>query len=98
MAEYIDKRDAIDIFKQFKRRKWISMPIEQVIEIISVVPYVEVEPVKHGRWFKTGQSLVYPDKFRNYFCSECGFELDAHIRQEPNFCPNCGAIMDEVEE
>lgn len=55
---------------------------------------------KHGRWLKTGQSFVCPDKFRNYFCSVCGFELDTHIRQEPNYCPNCGSKMDldEVEE
>ena len=53
----------------------------------------EYVKVKHGRWFKTGQSFVYPDKFRNYFCSVCGFELDTHIRQEPNYCPNCGADM-----
>lgn len=62
-----------------------------IIGVIEEVP--SIDPVKHGQWFKTGQSLVYPDKFRNYFCSECGFELDAYIRQEPNFCPNCGADM-----
>lgn len=55
--------------------------------------YGEYVKVKHGRWLKTGQSFVYPDKFRNYFCSICGFELDTHIRQEPNYCPNCGADM-----
>ena len=60
---------------------------------------IEVGPVKHGRWLKSGQSLVYPDRFRNYFCSECEFELDVHIKQKLNYCPNCGAsMMDEVEE
>lgn len=58
----------------------------------------EAGQIKHGRWCKTGQSLVYPDKFRNYFCSVCGFELDTHIRKEPNYCSNCGAKMDEVED
>lgn len=52
-----------------------------------------IEP-KRGKWLKTGQSFVYPDKFRNYFCSVCGFELDTHIRQEPNYCPHCGARME----
>lgn len=46
-----------------------------------------------GKWYKTGQSFVNPDKFRNYGCSNCFYELDEHIRKEPNFCPNCGADM-----
>ena len=64
---------------------------------IDSMPTIEAKPVKHGRWFKTGQSFVHPDKFRNYVCSVCGFELDTQIRQEPNYCPNCGADMREVE-
>lgn len=54
----------------------------------------ELAVVRHGRWEKTGQSFVNPNKFRNYFCSECGLELDEHIRSKPNYCPNCGAKMD----
>lgn len=58
----------------------------------------ELEKPRKGVWVKTGQSFVYPNKFRNYCCSECMWELDKHIRIEPNFCPNCGADMREVEE
>ena len=46
-----------------------------------------------GHWCKTGQSFVNPSKFRNYCCSNCQWELDEHIRTEPNFCQNCGADM-----
>jgi hypothetical protein len=46
-----------------------------------------------GHWCKTGQSFVNPSKFRNYCCSNCLYELDEHIRTEPNFCQNCGADM-----
>ena len=91
MAEYIDKRDAIDIFKQFKKRKWISMPIEQVIEIISVVPYAEVEPVKHGHW-------VGIDDFphETWECDRCGKIIETD--EPPNYCENCGAKMDGGKE
>ena len=44
---------------------------------------LEAEP-KHGRWIWQGHYLV---------CSECGKEND-----RTNYCPNCGAKMDEVEE
>ena len=60
--------------------------------------FLDSEPVKHGRWLKTGQSFIFPKKFRNYFCSECFFELDKSIRTEYRYCPNCGSRMDEVEE
>lgn len=53
---------------------------------------------KHGRWLKTGQSFIFPEKFRNYFCSECGFELDESIRTKFRYCPNCGTRMDEIKE
>lgn len=50
---------------------------------------------KTGIWLKTGQSFVFPDKFRNYFCSECGFEIE---KTAYNYCPNCGADMREPED
>ncbi len=53
----------------------------------------ELKP-RTGKWLKTGQSFVNPNKFRNYCCSECGWELDEHIRTEPHYCQNCGAKME----
>ena len=47
----------------------------------------------HGMWYRTGQSFIHPYKFRNFGCSVCHHELDEHIKEEPNFCPNCGADM-----
>ena len=52
----------------------------------------------HGVWARTGQSFVNPNKFRNFCCSNCFWELDEHIRVEPNFCPNCGADMRTKEK
>lgn len=46
---------------------------------------------KHARWVKTGQSFVYPEKFRNYSCSLCGFDVE---KTKYRYCPNCGARMD----
>lgn len=51
------------------------------------------EPIKHGRWIEIGHPW--------YECSECG-ERTAVVNLNGevvwNYCPNCGARMDEVEE
>ena len=45
---------------------------------------------KKGQWVKTGQSFIHPNKFRNYSCSECGYDIE---KIKYNFCPSCGADM-----
>ena len=56
--------------------------------------------VKHGHW--KSDSRAKNDKSRIYQCSECGNYLDFHGvnagRGDGNYCPNCGAKMDEVTE
>lgn len=64
---------------------------KRIYEIIDNSPTVEKRP--QGKWTRTGQSFINPNKFRNFCCSNCFWELDEHIRIEPNFCPNCGAKM-----
>lgn len=51
---------------------------------------IEAEPIKHGRWTQ----IVYPW----YECSECGERTAVtNLNGEVvwNYCPNCGALMDE---
>lgn len=33
-----------------------------------------------------------------WFCSECNYEADRSIKPHYNYCPNCGAKMDERRE
>lgn len=55
-------------------------------------PTVDAEPVRHGKWIYIDDDIV-TDKpiFR---CSECG-EMRAN---RCNYCPNCGAKMEEESE
>ena len=76
--------------KALKKYKYCGF-YDKVIEIIDNAPTVEERP--QGEWYRTGQSFINPNKFRNYGCSVCRYELDEHIREKPNFCPNCGAKM-----
>ena len=65
------------------------------LEFIDNQPTIEPER-KKGKWIKTGQSFIFPEKFRNYSCSECGYDVD---KTKFNFCPNCGAyIMEEQDD
>ena len=65
-------------------------------EYIKALP--TVEPIKHGRWLRTD---AYPHKV---YCSECYATLvpnenwlnDYNLKS--NYCPNCGAKMDEQQE
>ena len=59
--------------------------------IMNNVPTIEAEPIKHGKWIKVDKHTVK--------CSECGNYLDMRGvnagRADANFCPNCGAKIDQ---
>ena len=49
---------------------------------IHQAPTIDAVPVVHAH-------LIKPDPYGE--CSRCGYLID--IRQEYNYCPNCGACM-----
>mgnify|MGYP006897789811 CR=1 FL=1 len=51
-----------------------------IITMIDNIPTADVVYVKHGKWLLDGR------------CSEC---LVAPLTSHRNYCPNCGAKMDE---
>ena len=74
---------------------------EDECEIYHALKALEAEP-KHGRWIYDGKG-----GYGLYKCSECN-EFWSHwyadvipierMNKILKFCPNCGAIMDEVTE
>ena len=82
--------DADALIAYIKKRIRNEMVIAWLCRIISEVPTIEAEPVRHGRWV---------DKMvRDWHCSECGKKasFDGYCYDDkPNYCPNCGAKMDE---
>lgn len=53
----------------------------------------DAEPVKHGHWIFEPKDAIEM-MFTLPKCSECGAESS----DGGNYCPNCGAKMDEVED
>lgn len=67
-----------------------------IIERIASQPTVDAEPVRHGKWTRKESKRCYW-----YECSECGYPppLDRYKHEWfSDYCPHCGARIDEVEE
>lgn len=67
-----------------------ELSAKKAIRIVSKAQTVDAVPVRHGKWI--GKNIG--DEHYDY-CSECRYiEWNA----PNNYCPNCGAKMDEDEE
>ena len=86
MHEYIPREAAIDaVLDVYYDTPDIDLSGEKFEAAIFNIQAADVEPVRRGRWLvdsRTGMS----------FCPEC---LDYAVEADTNYCPNCGAKMDE---
>ena len=90
MAECID-RDAV-------LRDWpLCDEPADAYQFIRGFPAADVAPVVHGRW--KPYDLTYGRSI--YYCTACERSAEVPtVLDKPifNYCPNCGAKMDEQEE
>lgn len=101
MTEYIE-REAIseEIRKYYYKNppnssygEGFDRGLDRAQRAILDAPAADVVPVRHGRWIDN-EANGYKWAF---VCSLCGY-VDGHpFDNRHNFCPNCGARMDEVE-
>ena len=86
MADYIDKQAFLDCMKRTDRYFNVKFDIENF-------PTADVTPVRHGRWEEAsdGDGIVCP------FC-RTDFCTIIYDTEYFNYCPNCGAKMDEKED
>lgn len=88
-AEYIEREALIE---RLRKRLKNSVILGWLCSIIAEIPTADVAPVVHGRWVDD------PDDPR-FFCRECGrWLLIEYATADMNYCPNCGAKMDKVDE
>ena len=88
MAEYINREAAIRALLNDAPEQ-VSYSREDAADCIRYMDAADVAPVVHGRWLY--HTLI--DGHIHAECSECH-----KIRIIDNFCPNCGAKMDEVSD
>lgn len=99
MTEYIEREAALalvrpDAPEDEKAAVTIATAKKLVRSIIQRAPSADVAPVRHGYWIDNGAN-GYKWAF---ICSRCGY-VDGHpFDDRHNFCPSCGARMDEVSE
>lgn len=64
----------------------------QYINWLNHAPTVDAEPVRHGKWIhEVRYTIDSLHSYQQYRCSEC----DMTYITNTNYCPHCGARMDE---
>ena len=70
--------------------------VDDTLGYIDSEPPADVAPVRHGRWIHTDLADHWLGKDE---CSECTYhEKDRSDLSHFNYCPNCGAKMDGVDD
>ena len=87
MDEYIKRQAAL-------RTAHIMRPEDKCLETeLMKIPAADVAPVRHGRWIADGDGYHW-----TYNCSICAWKDGYPFNERHNYCPNCGAKLDEVNE
>ena len=92
MSDLIGRNALLDAMP--KNDELLSVDVRR---IICESPIIDAVPVRHGWWetkVYTTESDGWITEYREEVCSECG-EGQIGIS---NYCPNCGAKMDEGEQ
>lgn len=89
MNEYVNLKDLRDALYDADA---ITM---EGVKIINQFPSEDVAPVRHGHWIYHPDDLFPSDSTQE--CSYCHAEEYLTL-DNVNYCPNCGAKMDEVRE
>ena len=102
MGRYIDAERLKQILKPKEwgtpDERWI--PEHEIGAMLDYFPAADVQEVRHGRWVI--EKKMFPYIYPKWSCSECGEETTETTgwgtKPRYNYCPNCGAKMDEEEE
>ena len=99
MAKYIDREALIEWLKRIPLkdlsdglglcRVIMEDDFKKAIKNMPKSIIVDVSPVRHGHWDEGHEMMT---------CTNCCEQFDLYFKNDFNYCPNCGARMDEVNE
>lgn len=97
MNEYIDREAAVDaVTGIYYDTPEINLTAEKFEAEINGIQAADVAPVRQGRWIDSYPDIDPNPMFMYGICSECGFEQG--ISKYLNYCPICGAKMEQESE
>lgn len=100
MSDYIKREDAVNaIGIRWGKRESPAKDIKRTIyRNLVAIPSADVAPIRHGEW-------KFDNETDSFFCSECNAEAllkcvvcGGCIQELSEYCPNCGAKMDEEKD
>ena len=97
MAEYIEREATVKLLRSlgsrdYRREKGTIQEAIKMVSFPEYTPSADVAPVRHGHWIYHPDDLFPNDSTQE--CSYCHAEESLTLYNE-NYCPNCGARMDE---
>ena len=102
MSRYIDAEVALQSFCAECNHKIKCEDCDIKYHLETFVPTADVQEIKRGRWISRKYCSNYSGYDYAMKCSVCHKPLYRQFSEKmPNYCPNCGAKMvdvDEVEE
>ena len=92
MADYIKRGDALEQFDYYDLGEYLTT---QIRGMLMDIPSADVAPVRHGRWVESFKVNAPPTLRSRWKCSWCG---NVQTYGATDYCPNCGAKMDEEND
>lgn len=84
--------DTDSLWKTFENAGWWDNADRDVAQdLLDQAPSVDAEPVRHGRWVKSGYACGESE----WTCTICGNKEWRTSISRLKFCPFCGAKMDD---
>ena len=99
MKDLIDRQAAIDALGE-RPMVWVGSDYElgarnqYDADVLALETLPSAQPErKKGKWIKADSQQYFRKHYPCFTCSECGYRKDS--QKKWNYCPNCGARMDE---